>query len=121
MKSSSLKFLIISGLTLITLLIAKYPPIITFLFETTNFFPALCFRLYALLLAFLLFISFYGVGSFFCPILRLNRIPQNLQIPVYFFIGFFFSSSIVYFLGFLGIIKKEILIDNTELRLILKK
>ena len=110
MKASSLKILVTSGIVLFVILVAEHAPTISFLYEKKNFFPAICLRLFAFFLAFLLLSSFYGIGSLFCPLIRINKVQKYLQTPVYFFIGFIISSTIVYIFGFLDILKREIFI-----------
>ena len=110
MKAPNLKIFITSGIVLFIILVAEHTPTISFLYEKTNFFPAICFRLFAFFLALLLLSSFYGIGSLFCPLIGISKIQKYLEIPVYFFIGFIISSSIVYILGFLEILKREIFI-----------
>ena len=109
MNTPWLRILITSGSVLLLLMLAGHSSTISFLYQTSNFLPALGLRFYALLLAALLLGSFYGLGLFICPKIGLNKIPKYMQIPVQFFIGFILSSVVVFLLGFLGMLHREIL------------
>ena len=110
MRTSSQKFWITSGIVLIVLVFAGHPQTVSFLYQTPNIFPALGFRFLALLLAVVLLGSFYGIGVFICRIIGLQKFPTHMQIPTQFFVGFALASVTVYFLGFLGILHREILL-----------
>ena len=109
MNTPRLRILITLGGVFLLLIIAGHSSAISFLYQTSNFFPAIGLRLYALLLAILFLGSFYGHGLFICPIIGLKNIPRYMQIPVHFFIGFTLSTILVYLLGFLDMLHREIL------------
>ena len=110
MRSSKHIIWLASGSILLLVVIAGHSPTITFLYQTSNFLPALLFRFLALLLAVFLFVAFFGIGMFICRFTGLKLIQNYLKIPTFFFIGFLSASSLVYLLGFLRILYFEILI-----------
>ena len=99
-----------SGGMLLLVVLAGHSPTITYLYQTPNSLITLLYRLMALLLALILFASFYGIGMFICSFTGLKLIPNYLKVPTFFFIGFLSASSLVYLLGFLRILYFEILI-----------
>ena len=109
MNTPRLRILITSGSVLLLLMLAGHSSTISFLYQTSNFLPALGFRFLALLLAVVLLGSFYGIGVFICPIIGLQKFPTHMQIPTQFFVGFALASVTVYLLGFLGMLHREIL------------
>ena len=109
---SSLKLIIwtTSGFVLLILVLAGHSPTILFLYQTPNFLPALGFRLFSLLLSLVLLGTFYGIGMLICPLMGLRVIPKYLEVPTRFFVGYIVASVVVYLLGFLGILHREILL-----------
>jgi len=108
MDTLNLRFWITSGSVLILLILAGHAPTLSFLYQTPNYFPSLGFRLLSLLLAVILVMAFHGIGLLISPLIGLRAIPKHMEVPTRFFMGFLLASVAVYFLGFLGMLHREI-------------
>ena len=108
MFQSGLRFLITSLSVLIILVISTHPTIISYLYHAQGLIPSIGFRLLSLFLSIVLVMAFHGIGLLTCQLIGFKMFPKNMEFPTRFFIGFLLASAAVYFLGFSGMLHKEI-------------
>ena len=108
MVNLNLKFWITSGSVLILLILAGYTTTLPFLYQTSHYLPSIVFRLLSLILAVVLVMAFHGIGFLTCPLIGLKFIPEHMEVPTRFFIGYLLASVAVYCLGFTKTLHKEI-------------
>ena len=109
MLASGIRFWIIALSVLFLLVLTGHPTTTSYLYQTSGYLPSIVFRLLSLLLAFVLVISFHGIGLLFCPLIGVSVIPKHMEVPTRFFVGFLLASVAVYLFGFSGTLHNLIL------------
>ena len=109
MLASGIRFWIIALSVLFLLVLTGHPTTTSYLYQTSGYLPSIVFRLLSLLLAFVLVISFHGIGLLFCPLIGVSVIPKHMEVPTRFFVGFLLASVAVYLIGFSGTLNNLIL------------